>query len=228
MAATYAARRDFELLKLLSTADPSVVAMARQFGAGFDVSPAEHVPAGTGAAKRAAPPRGAYAGAAPSSSTRKRRKRNVSEARQAKKDADFHAKMAKARSARVHWLQRFVHGWAGVARAARAADDGAREESMPTVHEAGTKRGAGDALAGAEAMLATAPPRRLRSVGGALSRLRSFGAAAAASAAAVAHIGRGREYASVESRSRSRSRSRSPCPGSEMSSGDDASASGDG
>ena len=43
-SATFAARRDFELLKLLSTADPSVVAMARRLGASFDDSAAEHVP----------------------------------------------------------------------------------------------------------------------------------------------------------------------------------------
>ena len=82
MSATFAARRDFELLKLLSTADPSVIAVARQLGASFDVSSAaEHVPADKGAAKRATPARGADSGAAASSATpRKRRKRVVSEA----------------------------------------------------------------------------------------------------------------------------------------------------
>ena len=52
-SATFAARRDFELLKLLSTADPSVIAVARQLGASFDVSSAKHVPADKGAAKLA-------------------------------------------------------------------------------------------------------------------------------------------------------------------------------
>ena len=77
-SATFAARRDFELLKLLSTADPSVIAVARRLGASFDVSSAEHVPADKGAAKRATPARGADSGAAASSATpRKRRKRVV-------------------------------------------------------------------------------------------------------------------------------------------------------
>ena len=229
-SATFAARRDFELLKLLSTADPSVIAVARQLGASFDVSSAEHVPADKGAAKRATPARGADSGAAASSATpRKRRKRVVSEAQQAKKDANFKAKMAKVRSAESHWLRRFVYGWAAVVRAARAAADGPHEQGMPLAPEAGAKRGASDALAGAKATPAVAPPQRPRSVDGALNQLRSLGAAAVASAAAVARLGPGREYARVDSRSRSRSRSRSPPSGSEESSGDDSSGcSGDG
>ena len=196
-SATFAARRGFELLKLLSTADPSVIAVARQLGASFDVSSAaEHVPADKGAAKRATPARGADSGAAASSATpRKRRKRVVSEAQQAKKDANFKAKMAKVRSAESHWLRRFVYGWAAVVRAARAAANGRHEQSMPLAPEAGAKRGASDALAGAEATPAAAPPQRPRSVGGALNQLRSLGAAAVASAAAVARIGPGREFA---------------------------------
>ena len=94
-SATFAARRDFELLKLLSTADPSVIAVARQLGASLDVSSAEHVPAGKGAAKRAAPTRGSDVGAASSSTKpRRRRKRVVSEVQRAKKDANFQAKLA--------------------------------------------------------------------------------------------------------------------------------------
>ena len=91
----------------------------------------------------------------------------MSEAQQAKKDANFKAKMAKVRSAESHWLRRFVYGWAAVVRAARAAADGPHEQGMPLAPEAGAKRGASDALAGAKATAAAAPPQRPRSVGGA-------------------------------------------------------------
>ena len=225
-SATFAARRDFELLKLLSTADPSVVAMARRLRASFDDSAAEHMPAGKGAAKRAAPSRG---DASPSSTEpRKRHTRVVSAAQKMKKDANFEAKMVKLRLAEGHWLRRLVHGWAAAARAARAAHAQGGTD-MPQAPEAGAKRSAGDALARAEATPAAAPSPRPQSVGGAFARLRSMGAAAAASAAAVVRVGPGREYARVGSRSQSRSRSRSPRSGSGESSGDDASgSSGDG
>ena len=124
----------------------------------------------------------------------------MSEAQQAKKDANFEAKVAMVRSAEGHWLRRFVYGWAAVVRAARAAADGPHEQGMPLAPEAGAKRGASDALAGAKATPAAAPPQRPRSVGGALNQLHSLGAAAVTSAAAVARIGPGREYARVGSR----------------------------
>ena len=225
--ASFAARRDFELLKLLSTADPSVVAVARQLGACFSDAAAGVVPlADKGAAKRAAPGRGSSVSS--TTTPRKRRTRVVSSAQKAKKDANFKAKMVKLRFAEGHWLRRLVQGWAAAARAARAARV-PHEAEMPLAPEAGAKRTAGDALAGAKATPVAAPPPHPQSVGGAFARLRSMGAAAAASAAAVVRIGPGREYARVGSRSRSRSRSRSPRLGSGESSGDDVSGnSGDG
>ena len=98
-SATFAARRDFEMLKLLSTADPSVVAVARQLGASLDVSSAEHCSAGNGAAKRAAPTRGSDVGAASSSTAKPRRRRKlvVSEVQRAKKDANFQASPTRTR-----------------------------------------------------------------------------------------------------------------------------------